>query len=82
MCTGCTLRDMTKTSKPKTKLAAWMKDNGITDADLAEMVGTSREQINRVRNGVSSPSWGLAAKLKAATRGVITADDFLPDAAA
>lgn len=62
-------------------LAEWMSSADLTDQKLAELVGVDRSTITRVRRGDTRPSWELAAKIKEASSGVVTADDFLPEAA-
>lgn len=39
--------------QPYTKLMCWMRENGITQQDLADLLGKSRHAINRNLNGVS-----------------------------
>ena len=52
------------------KLVTTLKDKrearGLTQAQLAEMVGVSRKTINTVENGVFVPSTVIALKLAAA----------------
>jgi DNA-binding XRE family transcriptional regulator len=59
-----------------------MEGRGLTDEEFARVVGVDRTAISRIRRGVNRPSWELAAKIKAVTDGVVTADSFLPEAAA
>lgn len=49
------------------QLSDAMKAKGLTDAALAEMVGVHRVHITKIRNGSSSPSLRVAAKIEAAT---------------
>ena len=51
---------------------AWMRDNEITDAVLADRIGVSRPFITRIRSGQRQPSLPVAAKLAAETRLPIT----------
>ncbi|MFM5894234.1 MAG: helix-turn-helix transcriptional regulator [Novosphingobium sp.] len=52
------------------KLVTTLKDKrearGLTQAQLAELVGVSRKTINTVENGVFVPSTVIALKLAAA----------------
>lgn len=58
------------------KLAKWMEDHGLTDAELAARVeGLSRSQINRIRRGESKPRPDKARLLEAVTG--IPAADFV-----
>jgi transcriptional regulator with XRE-family HTH domain len=53
--------------------------HGLTLDDIAEQVGTSPATISRVENRKQAASWGLVAKLKEITKGIVTPDDFLPE---
>jgi DNA-binding XRE family transcriptional regulator len=63
-------------------LSQWMEWRGLTDEQFAELVGVDRTAINRIKRGVNRPSWELAARIKVATEGAVTADSFLPEVAA
>lgn len=60
-------------------LQAWMKKHGKDDAWVAAQTGFDRVTISRTRRGVTKPSWALAAKLKALTKGEVTADSYLTE---
>lgn len=60
------------------KLVDWMRREGIDDAALAQAVKSHRGTVSRIRRGVNNPSWVLAARIKAFTKGRVRADDFLP----
>ena len=45
------------------RLKAHRSDAGLTQAELAALVGVSRKTINTVENGVFTPSTTLALKL-------------------
>jgi transcriptional regulator with XRE-family HTH domain len=62
------------------RLAEWMDSNGVTDASLGERLGVDRTTISRIRCGRNKPSWDLAAKIKEASDGSVTPDDFLSEA--
>ena len=51
---------------------------GLTQAQLAEMVGVSRKTINTVENGVFIPSTVLALRLAAALKTTVEALFKLP----
>lgn len=51
----------------------WMRNNGVTDAALAETVGVSRSFITRIRAGKRQPSLPVAVKLAGKTRLPLTA---------
>jgi DNA-binding XRE family transcriptional regulator len=60
------------------RLVDWMRREGIDDDALAHAVKSHRGTISRIRRGVNNPSWALAARIKAFTKGRVRADDFLP----
>lgn len=64
-----------------TPLARWMKEAAINDAQLAERVGCDRTTITRLRQGKTTPSLALVARILAEASGGLSADDFLPRAA-
>ncbi len=51
---------------------------GLTQAQLAEMIGVSRKTINTVENGVFVPSTTLALKLARALKTTVEDLFFLP----
>lgn len=59
------------------KLADWMAEQEIDDAELGALVGVHRVTISRVRRGVQYPSWALARLIMIKTQGAVTADDFI-----
>lgn len=63
------------------KLAEWMTSESVDDEGMADRVGADRSTISRIRRGETRPSWPLVARIKAATGGAVSADDFLPDEA-
>lgn len=58
-------------------LSEWMRLNDVTDESLGALVDVDRVTISRIRRGINRPSWDLASRLKAATGGAVTADDYL-----
>jgi len=52
---------------------------GLTQAELADLVGVSRKTINTVENGVFVPSTLLALKLAAALKTKVEALFYLQD---
>ena len=59
------------------RLQQFFDEQELDDASFAELVGVDRSTISRVRRGEFFPSWKLAAKIRSATGGKVTADDFL-----
>lgn len=58
-------------------LQAYRDARGVTLDELAARVGTSKATLSRVENWKQDPSLDLIGKLKAATDGIVSADDFL-----
>ena len=54
------------TERLVTKLKDLREAHGLTQAQLAELIGVSRKTINTVENGVYVPSTVIALKLAAA----------------
>lgn len=60
------------------QLSDWMAREGLDDERFGGMVQADRGTISRIRRGVNRPSWELAARIKSATSGEVSADEFLP----
>jgi transcriptional regulator with XRE-family HTH domain len=61
------------------KLAAYLKDTDQTYRQFAAKLGCDAAQVNRWANGRRSPTLEMCARIRAATGGRVSADDFLPD---
>lgn len=61
-----------------TTLESWMKDNGHSDASLADRVGVTRPYISRLRAGDVSPSLEQALKIFKFTKGEVPLEQLLP----
>jgi len=61
------------------RLSEWMQTHGHDDDAFGAAVGVDRATISRIRRGLNRPSWELAGRIKLATEGAVTADDFLPE---
>ena len=59
-------------------LARYAAASGRSLSELAIAAGTSRQSLHRIIKGEQMPSLDLVARLKHATGGAVTADDFLP----
>lgn len=64
------------------KLAAYLKHTDQTYRQFAAKLGCDAGQVNRWANGRRSPTLEMCARIRAATDGLVSADDFLPDEAA
>lgn len=62
-------------------LAAYLADAQIADRDFADRIGVSRQALHRYRQGSRIPRPEVLAKIKKATAGAVTADDFMAEPA-
>lgn len=60
-------------------LSEYMAAQRLSDDQMAELIGIDRATVSRIRRGRMKPGWGTLAKIKAATEGAVTANDFLPE---
>lgn len=60
------------------KLSAYLKAEGLSPTAFARRVGVNQSTIARLVSGQRGASMSLIARIKDATNGVVTADDFLP----
>lgn len=59
-----------------TKLSQHLNDAGMKRAELARTLGVSRGYVTELCNGTKRPSLKLAARIEAATGGVVTATSW------
>lgn len=59
-------------------LHEYLAQEGITETVFGRLAGLSQSQVNRLRHGKSWPQRDVAERIKAATGGRVTPDDFLP----
>ncbi len=59
------------------KLAAYLFENQIADADFATQIGVTRQAVHRYKTGDRVPEWPVLAKIKEITSGTVSPDDFL-----
>lgn len=57
-------------------LNEYMAERGLSEKALAELLGVSRETVNRWRNGERFPSKASLADLFRVTDGAVRAEDF------
>ncbi len=62
-------------------LAEYMKTAGETDATIADKVGRDRSSVTRWRLGRTKPDFDALVALERASKGLITARDFVEQAA-
>lgn len=58
------------------KLAAYLEQNGISDAAFARLIGVERQAVGRYRGGDRFPEKSVLHKIFEATGGRVTANDF------
>ena len=59
------------------KLETFLSENKLTDAAFGKLVGLSQSQVNRIKRGVSKPSWDALGAIERATKGAVKAADFM-----
>jgi transcriptional regulator with XRE-family HTH domain len=60
------------------KLADWLTQNTVPDAAFAETIGVSRQALWRYKADERMPRPAILSRIREATGGSVTADDFLP----
>jgi DNA-binding XRE family transcriptional regulator len=61
------------------KLEQYMKIRNLTDGAFAAQVGVTTTTVLRWRRGDTCPDWDIIPAIIAATDGVVTANDFVPE---
>lgn len=56
-------------------LDSYLKENAMTEADFASLIGVQQSTVNRLRRG-SVPTKDVMGRIVAATDGKVRADDF------
>jgi transcriptional regulator with XRE-family HTH domain len=64
------------------QLSDYLAKADLSDAAFAVMIGVSRQAVHRYKAGERAPEWSVLAKIREATGGEVTPDDFLPVAPA
>lgn len=62
-------------------LDAWISTARISNAKFADAIGVSRQAVSRYRLGERIPRPKVIKKIEAATKGRVTANDFVAVAA-
>lgn len=58
------------------RLEEWMKQNGVTQTQLARSIGAYPNQIHNIVKGKYKPQIKLAKKIRAVTNFMVTLDDI------
>lgn len=61
-------------------LRSFLSGSKMTDARFAEIVGASEAAVRKWKYGERTPRPEVMLRIRAATNGAVTADDFLPAA--
>lgn len=59
------------------KLREYRATHGLTQSELAAAVGVKKATISRIENGERTPSMSLVSRICEATKGELTANDFM-----
>ena len=59
------------------KLADYLRDHDELPVRFAERIGRSPATVSRILSGVSRPDWETIERIVRATRGKVTANDFM-----
>lgn len=59
-------------------LAEYMAERGLSDEEMAERIGCSSFAVKKWRYRERTPRGAAMRRIKEATGGEVTADDFLP----
>lgn len=62
-------------------LDAYLTVRHIKSVEFARQVSASESTISRLRRGLQVPSYPLVRRIHAATKGEVSADDFMIEAA-
>ena len=57
-------------------ISLYMRRNALSDDDFARIIGRSRATVSRIRRGKVRPDWDTIQRIRTATKGSVTANDF------
>lgn len=60
------------------KIDDYLKASGSTDPEFADRIGVSRQALWRYKSGIRTPRPAILARIREATDGQVTANDFVP----
>lgn len=58
-------------------ISSWLRSTKTSEGQFAEHIGVSRQALHRYKNGERTPRPYVLARIREATNGAVTADDFL-----
>ena len=56
----------------------FIKQNDITEVEIAKLAGCSQSTVNKVRRGIGNWTINLLVRISEATGGAVTLEDFHP----
>lgn len=56
----------------------WREANKIRQGDFARLIGVDRTTLASYETGRRKPKWDVLERIRAATHGAVTPNDFLP----
>lgn len=59
------------------RLKDWLTGRRMTGSDFADLISVDKSNVSRWINGHVRPEWDVIKRIKEATGGEVTADDFL-----
>jgi transcriptional regulator with XRE-family HTH domain len=60
------------------KISDWLAKADIADSEFADRIGVSRQALSRYKAGARTPRPNVLARIREATNGRVTANDFVP----
>jgi transcriptional regulator with XRE-family HTH domain len=60
------------------RLAEYLESSKISPAEFSRLIGVSPAAVSRYASGRRFPEPSVLVRIRAATDGAVTADDFLP----
>jgi DNA-binding transcriptional regulator YdaS (Cro superfamily) len=60
------------------KLSDFLTNAGMTDVEFAARIGRASSTVNRWRHERTRPEWDAIVQIERATKGAVTANDFIP----
>ena len=58
------------------RLDQYLSEKGLRGSEFASLIGVTEETVRRYLKGERKPEWRVLEKIRAATSGDVTADDF------
>lgn len=62
-------------------LRRWRSKQGLSLREFAEQIAVTKGTVSRYESGRRRPEWAVLDRIVKATRGAVTADDFMSEAA-